>query len=249
MNNSEYTGLSSAEVADRKRQGLVNITGNSVSKTKKQIIMTHTLTYFNFLNLFLGVLIIISGQIKNLTFMGVIIINSVIGIFQELKVKKLVDGLSVITASKVRVIRDGRRQDIPIEELVMDDTIVVESGNQIGADSIVLDSAGVEVNESMITGESKPVKKVAGDQLFSGSYLVAGSGSARVIHVGKDNYATQLANQAKDKKRATSEMQDSIKRIIKVVGIVIIPIGILLFMSQMRVSGTTFSNAIVSTVA
>lgn len=249
MNNSEYTGLSSAEVADRKRQGLVNITGNSVSKTKKQIIMTHTLTYFNFLNLFLGVLIIISGQIKNLTFMGVIIINSVIGIFQELKVKKLVDGLSVITASKVRVIRDGRRQDIPIEELVIDDTIVVESGNQIGADSIVLDSAGVEVNESMITGESKPVKKVAGDQLFSGSYLVAGSGSARVIHVGKDNYATQLANQAKDKKRATSEMQDSIKRIIKVVGIVIIPIGILLFMSQMRVSGTTFSNAIVSTVA
>ncbi len=169
MNNSEYTGLSSAEVADRKRQGLVNITGNSVSKTKKQIIMTHTLTYFNFLNLFLGVLIIISGQIKNLTFMGVIIINSVIGIFQELKVKKLVDGLSVITASKVRVIRDGRRQDIPIEELVMDDTIVVESGNQIGADSIVLDSAGIEVNESMITGESKPVKKVAGDQLFSGS--------------------------------------------------------------------------------
>ncbi len=249
MNNSEYTGLSSAEVADRKRQGLVNITGNSVSKTKKQIIMTHTLTYFNFLNVFLGVLIIISGQIKNLTFMGVIIINSVIGIFQELKVKKLVDGLSVITASKVRVIRDGRRQDIPIEELVMDDTIVVESGNQIGADSIVLDSAGMEVNESMITGESKPVKKVAGDQLYSGSYLVAGSGSARVIHVGKDNYATQLANQAKDKKRATSEMQDSIKRIIKVVGIVIIPIGILLFMSQMRVSGTTFSNAIVSTVA
>ena len=249
MNNNEYTGLSSAEVADRKRQGLVNITGNSVSKTKKQIIMTHTLTYFNFLNVFLGVLIIISGQIKNLTFMGVIIINSVIGIFQELKVKKLVDGLSVITASKVRVIRDGRRQDIPIEELVMDDTIVVESGNQIGADSIVLDSAGMEVNESMITGESKPVKKVAGDQLYSGSYLVAGSGSARVIHVGKDNYATQLANQAKDKKRATSEMQDSIKRIIKVVGIVIIPIGILLFMSQMRVSGTTFSNAIVSTVA
>lgn len=249
MNNSAYTGLSSAEVADRKSQGLVNITGNSVSKTKKQIIMTHTLTYFNFLNIFLGVLIIISGQIKNLTFMGVIIINSVIGIFQELKVKKLVDGLSVITASKVRVLRDGTRQDIPIEEIVLDDTIIVESGNQIGADSIVLDSAGIEVNESMITGESKPVKKAAGDQLYSGSYLVAGSGCARVIHVGKDNYATQLANQAKDKKRATSEMQDSIKRIIKVVGIVLIPIGILLFMSQMRVAGTTFSNAIVSTVA
>lgn len=249
MANDGYTGLTSAEVRYRKDQGLVNVTDNSVSKTKKEIIRTHTLTYFNFLNLFLGVLVLFTGQIKNMTFMGVIIINSIIGIFQELKVKKLVDGLSVITASKVRVIRDHKRIDIPIEDLVMDDVMVVESGNQIGADSIVLDAAGIEVNESMITGESKSVKKAKGDQLYSGSYLVAGSGVARVIHVGKDNYATQLANQAKDKKRATSEMQDSIKRIIKVVGFIIIPVGILLYLSQIKVSGTTVQDAIVSTVA
>lgn len=249
MEHQNYTGLTSLEVKDRVEKGLVNTTAGSVSKTTKQIIMTHTLTYFNFLNLFLGVIIILSGQFKNLTFMGVIIINSIIGIFQELKVKKLVDGLAVITASKARVIRDGARSDVPLEQVVIDDVIVLESGNQIGADSIVLSSHGMEVNESMITGESNHVKKAPGDQLYSGSYLVAGSGVARVVHVGEDNYATQLANKARDKKRATSEMQDSIKRIIKVVGFIIIPVGILLFLSQRAIEGTTLSDAMVNTVA
>lgn len=249
MSNQNYTGLSSLEVKQREEKGLVNAASSSVSKSKKEIIREHTLTYFNFLNLFLAVIVILSGQLKNLTFMGVIIINSVIGIFQELKVKKLVDSLAVITASKVRVIRDGVRREIPLEQLVMDDVMVVESGNQIGADSIVLAGTGIEVNESMITGESRPVKKAPGDQLFSGSYLVAGSGTARVIHVGEDNYATQLANKARDKKRATSEMQDSIKRIIKVVGFVIIPVGILLFLSQRSIEGTSLSDAMVNTVA
>lgn len=249
MENNSYTGLTAAEVRKRQDEGLVNETNNSVSKTKKEIILTHTLTYFNFLNLFLGVIVICSGQIKNLTFLGVIIINSVIGIIQELKVKKLVDGLSVITASKVKVIRNGARKEIPLDALVMDDVMVVESGNQIGADGIVLSGEGIEVNESMITGESRPVKKFKGDTLWSGSYLVAGSGIAQVIHVGKDNYATQLANKARDKKRATSEMQDSIKRIIKVIGFVIIPVGILLFLSQRSVEGTSLSDAMVNTVA
>lgn len=249
MTNLTYTGLSQEELEQRRQQGLVNKTSAGVFKTKKQIIRTHTLTYFNFLNLFLGIIVICSGQIKNLTFMGVIIINSVIGIVQELKVKKLVDNLSVITATKVKVIRQGAQQQIPIEELVMDDVMVLESGNQIGADATVLSAVGMEVNESMITGESKPVKKAEGDQLFSGSYLVSGSGVAQVAHVGEENYATQLANQAKDKKRATSEMQDSIKRIIKVVGFLIIPVGILLFMSQLKVDGTTLSDAMVNTVA
>lgn len=249
MTNLTYTGLSQEELEQRRQQGLVNKTSAGVFKTKKQIIRTHTLTYFNFLNLFLGIIVICSGQIKNLTFMGVIIINSVIGIIQELKVKKLVDNLSVITATKVKVIRQGAQQQIPIEELVMDDVMVLESGNQIGADATVLSAVGMEVNESMITGESKPVKKAEGDQLFSGSYLVSGSGVAQVAHVGEENYATQLANQAKDKKRATSEMQDSIKRIIKVVGFLIIPVGILLFMSQLKVDGTTLSDAMVNTVA
>jgi len=249
MTDDKYTGLSSREVKDRIEKGQVNHTDNNISKSNKEIIKTHTLTYFNFLNLFLGAIVIISGQLKNLTFLGVIIVNSVIGIIQELKVKKLVDGLSVITATKVKVIREGRRAEIPIEQLVLDDVIVVESGNQIGADSIVLSAAGIEVNESMLTGESKPVKKFPGDTLLSGSYLVAGSGVARVEHVGKDNYATQLANKARDKKRASSEMQDSIKRIIQVIGFIIIPVGILLFISQQSIDGTTLSDAMVNTVA
>ncbi len=249
MEKEIYTGLSKKEVQERIAKGLINETNTSVSKTTGEIIRTHSLTYFNFLNIFLGCLVILSGQIKNLTFMAIIIINTIIGIFQELKVKKLVDGLSVITATKATVLRDGEKKEIPIDQIVMDDVIAVESGNQISADSIVLESAGIEVNESMITGESRPVKKKPGDTLFSGSFLVAGSGLARVEHVGKDNYATVLANQAKDKKRATSEMQDSIKRIIKVVGFIIIPVGILLFLSQRSVDGTTLSDALVNTVA
>ncbi|MBB5263209.1 cation-transporting ATPase E [Catenibacillus scindens] len=249
MEKEGYSGLSEKEVRERISKGLVNETNTSVSKTTGQIIRTHSLTYFNFLNIFLGALVVVSGQIKNLTFMAIIIINTIIGIFQELKVKKLVDGLSVITATKATVLRDGKRKEIPIDQIVMDDVIAVESGNQISADSIVLESTGIEVNESMITGESRPVKKKQGDTLFSGSYLVAGSGLARVEHVGKDNYATVLANQAKDKKRATSEMQDSIKRIIKTVGFIIIPVGILLFISQLNVAGMTLSDALVNTVA
>ncbi len=248
MEKKTYTGLSQKEVRERIGKGLVNETNTSVSKTTGEIIRTHSLTYFNFLNIFLGCLVIISGQIKNLTFMAIIIINTIIGILQEMKVKKLVDGLAVITATKATVVRDSARSEIPIDQIVMDDVIAVESGNQISADSVVLESTGIEVNESMITGESKPVKKKPGDTLYSGSFLVAGSGLGRVIHVGKDNYATELANQAKDKKRATSEMQDSIKRIIKTVGFIIIPVGVLLFLSQRQVDGATLSDALVNTV-
>lgn len=243
-----YTGLTSKEVGVRVEQGHVNYTNQSVSRTTKEILQTHLITYFNFLNLFLGVLVIISGQFKNLTFLGVIILNSIIGIFQEMKVKKLVDGLSVITASKAKVIRDGQIQTIGIEEIVMDDVIVVETGNQIGSDSIVLEARGIEVNESMLTGESRPVKKFPGDALLSGSFVVAGTGIAQVEHVGQANYAVTLANKAKKKKRATSEMQDSIKRIIKVVGIILIPVGILLFITQFS-QDKNLSNALVSTVA
>lgn len=244
-----YRGLTSTEVQQRVDNGQVNISDNHISKTTSEIIRSHTLTYFNFLNIFLGILVIISGQFKNLTFLGVIFCNSIIGIVQELKVKKLIDELAVITASKARACRDGVFKDIPIEELVLDDLIAVENGNQIGADCEVLESDGIEVNESMITGESRPVRKQPGDTLWSGSFMVAGSGKAKVIHVGKDNYATQLASQAKQKKRASSEMQDAIKRIIKVTGTILIPVGILLFMSQWQIDDMTLSNALVNTVA
>jgi len=245
----EYSGLSAKEVAARVNKGKVNISQGSVSKTKKQIFRTHLLTYFNFLNLFLGALVLTTGQLKNLLFLGTIVCNSVIGIIQELRVKSLVDKLSVITASKAKVIRGGQESQIPLDEIVLDDIMLLESGDQIGADCVLLQGQGVEVNESMITGESVAVKKNEGDEMFSGSYLTAGSAVTKVIHVGADNYATILAAKAKDKKRASSEMQRSINRIIKVIGVIIIPVGIMLFLSQRSVAGTSTSDAIVNMVA
>lgn len=249
MENVKYRGLTAAEVGQRTEQGLVNVADHNISKSNKEIILTHTITYFNFLNLFLAGLVFFSGEYKNMTFMGVIIINSVIGIIQEMKVKKLVDKLSVITASKASVIRDGMRAEIAIEEVVKDDLLEVENGDQICADGIVLETQGMEVNESMLTGESKPVRKKPGDKLLSGSFLVAGNGLARIDKVGEESYATVLAKKAKTKKRATSEMQRSIMRIIQVVGVLIIPIGILLYMSQSRIEGSLVSERIVATVA
>ena len=243
-----YKGLTEAEVENQVHMGRVNQTGENIFKTNKEIIRDHTLTYFNFLNLFLGILILVSGQFKNITFMGVIIINTLIGIVQEMKVKKLVDKLAVITASKAAVIRDGEVKEIDIHEVVVKDTMVLTTGNQVCADAIVMESDGMEVNESMLTGESRPVKKNAGDRLMSGSFLTAGSGVVQVEYVGEDSYAYQLMKKAKTKKRASSEMQRTINRIIKVVGALIIPIGIMLYLSQKN-AGNGFSDCLVGTVA
>lgn len=249
MEQFKIQGLTGEEVESRIEQGLVNQGTKDVFKSKKEIIRAHTLTYFNFLNVFLAVLILMTGQFKNMTFICVVIINSLIGIIQELKVKKLVDQLSVMTASQTIVLRDGESCRIPVEEVVQDDVMLVTNGDQICADCKVLHSEGMEVNESMLTGESKPVRKKAGDMILSGSFVVAGNGVGRVLHVGDDNYAAELARKAKTKKRATSEMQNTIKKIIKVISILIIPIGILLFLSQMQAEGSTRNEAIVSTVA
>ena len=243
-----YKGLTEAEVENQVHMGRVNQTGESIFKTNKEIIRDHTLTYFNFLNLFLGILILVSGQFKNITFMGVIIVNTLIGIVQEMKVKKLVDRLAVITASKATVIRGGEVKEIDIHDVVVKDTMVLATGNQVCADAIVMESDGMEVNESMLTGESRPVKKKAGDRLMSGSFLTAGSGVVQVEYVGEDSYAYQLMKKAKTKTRASSEMQRTINRIIKVVGVLIVPIGIMLYLSQSN-AGTGFSDCLVGTVA
>lgn len=249
MSEWNYHGLSSAEVEDRQRLGKFNKTDISISKTKKEIIKEHSLTYFNFLNLFLAILVATTGQFKNMTFMGVILINTAIGIFQEFKVKKLIDQVSVMTATTASVIREGKKADISVDEVVMDDILMVENGDQICADCMVLESDGIEVNESMLTGESKPVKKKPGDTLMSGSFLVAGSGIGKVYHVGEENYASTLAKKARNKKRASSEMQETIKKIIKVDGILLVPVGILLYLSQKGINGVTTADAIVNTVA
>lgn len=246
------------------------------SKTKWEIIASHTFTYFNFLNLVLASLIIFSGQQKNMLFMGIVITNALIGIIQECKVKKLIDALSVVTATKAKLIvpeeevhaerlaersygagaeqknsAEGARvvREVPVEQLRIGDTVRFSIGDQIPVDCETMESQGMEIDESLLTGESLAVLKKMGDMLYSGSHVVAGTGTARVIHVGEDNYATQLVKKAKTKRRATSEMQIAIKRIIKYVGYAIIPIGLALYFIQRNVAQNTVSDSIVNTVA
>ena len=199
-------------------------------------------------NIFLAVLIVISGQLQNLTFIGVMVANTILGIIQEFKVKKTIDKLSVVTVEKVKTLRDGQLIDVPVEELVMDDIIFLTAGNQIGTDCQVVENHALEINESLLTGESVPVKKKENDEIYAGTFVVAGSGYAKVIRVGNANYSTKLVNQAKHKNLASSEMRDSIEKIIKVMSIIIVPVGILLFRAQYKAMPNDFNTALVKTV-
>lgn len=244
----EYIGLNDNDVKKRILENQVNTTNDNISKTKKQIIFEHTFTYFNFLNIFLAGIIIFTGHFKNLTFVGVVFTNTIVGIVQELRVKSIIDKLEVVTTKKAKVIRNAQLIEIPVENIVIDDILFLENGNQIGSDCIVLESHGMEVNESMLTGESLSIKKKQNDELLAGSFLSAGSGYGKVIRVGKDNYATQLVAKAKHKNRTSSEMRDSIEKIIKVLSVIIIPVGLLLFYSQYYRVHDTLDQAIVHTV-
>lgn len=247
MMQTAVTGLTSREVDERTAAGKVNVTVRKGQRTVGQIVRAHTLTYFNFINIVLGVLIFTTGQYKNLLFLGVIILNSLIGIVQELRVKQLIDKLTVITASKVTVIRNSADAVIPIDQIVVDDIVRLSVGDQIVTDGKVLKSEGLEINESMLTGESKPVHKKYGDPLLSGSFIVAGTGLEKVEKVGNECYAAQLVEKAQVKHRASSEMQVTIGRIIKVVSVAIIPLGFFLYRSQILASANDPANAIVRT--
>ncbi len=242
------TGLTSAEVNQRVAMGQVNVTIKKGQKTTKQIVLSHTVTYFNILNILLGILIFMTGQYKNMLFLGVIVCNSIIGIVQELKVKSLIDKLTVITAAKVEALRDGVKKTISVDGIVTDDIIDVAVGDQIVTDGKAYGCTGLEVNESMLTGESKPVRKKDGDALLSGSFITAGTAVMHVEKVGNDCYASQLVSKASSKKRATSEMQTTIGRIIKVVSVAILPIGLLLYRSQHIASAGDQASAVVRTV-
>ncbi len=249
-------GLSGEEVSAREEQGLVNQMDSSGIRSTGDIIRSHTLTYFNFLNLFLGAIVFMTGSYKNMLFLGVVICNTVIGIVQELRVKKLIDQLSVITAAKARVIRDGRIREIDVSQIVQDDIVTLSAGDQIVTDGPLVSSGVIEVNESMLTGESKPVSKKPGELLLSGSFVVAGSGTMRAERVGRECYAAGIVEKSRHRRSASSEMLVSINRIIKVVSVVIIPVGLLLYRSQWiaaQLSGLSgkevFNASVVRTVS
>lgn len=248
INNQNYTGLTSTQVKQRINEGNINVIDNKITKTYKEIFLNNTITFFNILNAALLGLVIFVGSYKNTLFILVIIINTIAGIYQEIKAKRTLDRLSIITTSKVGVIRDDIVKEISIDQIVLDDYLVLNTGMQIPADSILVDGH-METNESLLTGESDPVLKQNGDSLFSGSFITSGKGICKVIHVGDDNYMNKITSEAKRLKKHNSQLNQCLNMILKYVSIVILPIGGLLFLKQFIYGNQNFSDAIVSTVA
>ena len=242
------TGLTDEQVNARIAEGKVNADENPNTRTYKQIVRENTLTFFNFLNLVLLVLVLLVGSYKNAFFVCIIIINTLIGIAQEIRAKKTIDKLAILTARKSVVIREGQKWTVPTEELVLDDVVCLKTGDQVPADARILEGS-LEVNESLLTGESDNLPKNEGDELFSGSFVTSGEACCQIIHVGKDNYAAQITSEAKEFKRHNSELKNSLNAILKVISIIIVPLGALLFYKQYYIVGDTFRDSVVSMVA
>lgn len=243
------TGLSAAQVEAQRDAGNINIAVAPPTKTISAIIKENLFTYFNLVFIILAVLVMAAGSFRSLTFMPVVIANALIGIFQELRAKQALDKLTVLSAPRATVVRDGKRRELPVEELVLDDVVIFKAGDQICADAVVL-SGEVSANEALLTGEQDEVAKRPGDELMSGSFLVSGECCAQLTRVGAESYVSKLTLEAKamDKKQQ-SEMLRVLDRLVGIVGIAIIPIGALLFWQQYIQAGASFRDSIVSMVA
>lgn len=225
------TGLTDDQVQERILKGQTNHTPNRNVKTYKRIFFENTVTFFNILCLAVAISLICVGAWSNCLFMAIIIINTAIGIIQEIRAKKTIEKLSLLTAPAVKVVRSGIERTITTDEVVIDDIVVLSNGKQVVADCSIVEGS-VEVNESMLTGESLPIKKKVGDTLLAGSFIVSGNCKCRVEKVGSNNYIQQLSAKAKQYRRPKSELFNSLKGIIKVIGIIIIPIAILMIINN-----------------
>lgn len=244
-----HQGLSYEQVQIRNEQGQTNAPVEPPSQSEKEIIISNICTYFNLIFAVIAVLLIIVGSYRDLTFLPIIIANTLIGIFQQIRSKKTLDKLSVLNTPKAIVVREGEERIVPVEELVLDDVVVFSAGNQICADAIVLEGE-IQVNESLITGEPDEITKAPDDELLSGSFVVSGKCYARLDKVGADSYASRLTVEAKALKEGEqSEMMRSLNIIVKAVGIAIIPISIILFYQQYVLSGDSFKDSVTSAVA
>ncbi|WP_051437748.1 cation-translocating P-type ATPase [Eubacterium xylanophilum] len=241
-------GLTTEQVREAEYRGEVNVQQDKSQKTVKDIVKENVLTYFNLIFAILAVLLLFAGAFKSMTFLPIIVANTLIGIFQELKAKKVLDSLSVLTQPTVPVYRNGEKQEIAIEKLVKNDLVVFEEGAQICADAVVV-RGEASVNESLLTGESDEIAKKKGDELMSGSFVVAGRCLGRLTKVGKESYISKLTAQAKEMQgHEQSEMVRSINQFVIGAGIAIIPVGIMLFVQSM-IAGKGFSPSVTSMVA
>ncbi|WP_252228122.1 cation-translocating P-type ATPase [Clostridium sp. ZBS3] len=247
--NNDFIGLSDKEVTERITEGKVNYIPKAPSRTLWQIIRANLFTSFNTINFILAIIVIIAGSPKNSIFAGVILVNTLIGIAQELRAKKTLEKLSVINEAYANVLRNGEVKKIPLEKIVLDDILYLDTGAQILADCEVISSVELEVDESMLTGESDSIIKYSDDKLFSGSFVVAGEAYAKVTSVGKETYASRLAEEAKKFKLINSELQNAINKIFRVIIWIIIPLSILLTVTQLMINNVTWQQASIGTVA
>lgn len=245
-NPNIYVGLSSEQVRLRYEEGLVNYDTDIKTISIKMIIYKNIFTMFNFLNLAIAFCIFLVHSYKNLLFLGIVFCNTIISIIQEIRAKKIIDKLSVVANNKIIVLREGKEELESIHKIVLDDIVKYKLGNQVVADSVVLDGI-VEVDESFITGESNHVLKKEGDMLLSGSFIVSGNCICKVEHVGLDNYTSKISNEAKYIKKMNSVIVNTLNKIIKIISFVIIPIGIILFLRQYNEVGLT--KAVVASAA
>lgn len=243
------TGLTAQQVQEHRMHGWTNQPVDPPSKTTKEIIRENVFTYFNLIFLVLAVLLCLVGSFRDLTFLPVIVLNTLIGIIQETRAKKVLDNLTMLNAPHAMVIRDGKKSQINAEDLVVDDIVIFEAGNQVCADAEVC-AGEVQVNESLLTGESDEITKRKGDQLMSGSFIVSGQCHARLDKVGADSYISRLTLEAKAMQNTEqSEMIRSLDKLVKWVGVAIIPIGIILFIQAFVFQGEGFRSSVTSMIA
>lgn len=224
-------GLSQEQVDRRMEEKLYNFNTQPTSKSIKRICYDNIVTLFNILNLILGILVFLVGSYRNMLFLGVMFFNTSIGIIQEIRAKHAIDKLSIVSASKVAVLRDGERRLLRTDEIVLDDIVEFSQGSQIPVDSILL-SGECDVNESLLTGESDAIHKKPGDMVYSGSFVISGKCLAKVEHVAFDNYASKISAEAKYIKKVNSEIMDTLRTIIRFLSFIILPLSIILFLRQ-----------------
>ena len=241
-------GLSNSQVEKRIEDGATNIESKLSSKSIPKIFRDNCFTLFNLINIILAICIISVGSYKNVLFMGVILCNIAIGTFQEIRAKNAVDKLSFIAKSKIKAIRNKETKMINIEDIVLDDVLELSNGNQVPADCIVLQGS-CDANESLITGESDSIHKSVGDTLYSGSFIVSGKCRVKADKIGNKTYVSSVFSGAKYIKKLNSEIMNTLNKIIKIISIVIFPIGILFFLSQMNTLGGDVSEAVINTGA